>query len=341
MRPTSRHQVTRPDRSVRKARVPAVPGLALRGRATVRQPVVPSTRQAPRRSALGDQQVCRAGRRAHPGRVRRGAGGQDAGDAVGAPGQGERVEVGAGGAGPTVAGEPAAEGDRALAGSRRTRGRPRCPTTPRRVVTECHPVRVSTEQVAVGCRSDPVSPHRAGPLGVLTQVASATSRGVAPTCGRRPRRGYPRRRPCTTGPSGPPGGSTKTLPSVPVRNARVEGSPHAVLRDSPTARQLPSTSTRQPSRCRRSVPTRPQRAGPADVSSQARSADSVPGSTFTRPGRERVPGRVVGHHRVDGRLAGGRVAVAVRRPADGRRSAPRCGARGSPRPPRCRWTRAS
>ena len=57
VRPTSRHQVTRPDRSVRKARVPAVPGLALRGRATVRQPVLPSTRQAPRRSALGDQQA--------------------------------------------------------------------------------------------------------------------------------------------------------------------------------------------------------------------------------------------------------------------------------------------
>ena len=33
-----------------------------------------------------------------------GAGAQQAGDAVGAPGQGERVEVGAGGARPTVAG---------------------------------------------------------------------------------------------------------------------------------------------------------------------------------------------------------------------------------------------
>ena len=56
-RPTRRHQVTRPERSVRNERVPAVPALVVLGSATVRQPVEVSTRQAPRRSVEGDQQA--------------------------------------------------------------------------------------------------------------------------------------------------------------------------------------------------------------------------------------------------------------------------------------------
>ena len=287
-RPTSRHQVTRPERSVRKARVPAVPGLALRGRATVRQPV--RAEHAAGAAPVGARATSRLpGRPTRPPRSGTpGAGGQDAGDAVGAPGQGERVEVGAGGAGAAVAGQPAAEGDRALLGRDERAAvlvAPRRPGRGDRVPPGQGQHRAGRGGVPVGSgQSAPGRPAgRAHPGGVGDQ-----SRRAAQTCGRRPRRGYPRRRQCTRGPSGRPGGSTRRCRRCPP------GTPGSRGRPTPscgTARPL--ASSRRPAPGNRAAAG--GRADPAAEGGSGRRLDPGPvgrlrpGSTFTRPGLEVCP----------------------------------------------------
>ena len=65
---------------------------------------------------------------------------------------------------------------------------------------------------------------------MLTQVASATSRGVLPEVRSAPQARVPASKAVHERAERPTWRQYDTLPSVPVRNARDEGLPHAVLR---------------------------------------------------------------------------------------------------------------